>query len=501
MRQIPVLSPLSTLSQPTAAIMFRGERFPIVKKKFVTYSETAAALDRSNVSEFVITSSVTRESVQTFIDVCQEKSPQFETSQILDLLSLCEDWSVTSLKGYLLDLIETDDDQILTALRYAFQRNYRTEEYEARAHRRFRQILDRDELLEFSVSILRRIVDVGLQDTEFDALYEFLKRCLDRFGSCGSILFQGVSLRHFSVSQVQELLDRRDFIWCYLCESVCDTLSLCMSEMVKHQTRFETEHRELRNLQAEYRRVSSEYESLKRNHTDVFSRLSSFEASVVSLQTFQSSATGRLDLLESEGARKSEVEAKYALKSYVATNYAAKSELQTNYLTKSEAGATYVLKSYVDTNCATKSELQQNYLTKSEAGSNYPLKSYVDANCATKSELQQNYLTKSEGRANYALKSYVDANCATKSDLQKNYLTKSEAASLESRCASKSYVVDLLKRVTGTFIPIPDFPLKGIIHHLTAECGGNVDDRGVVAITADRPCSSSASDAAKNIAI
>jgi hypothetical protein len=54
--------------------------------------------------------------------------------------------------------------------------------------------------------------------------------------------------------------------------------------------------------------------------------------------------------------------------------------------------------------------------------------------------------------------------------------------------------------VGRTFIPIPDFPLKGIIHHLTAECGGNVDDRGIVAITADRTYSDLAYYAAKNIA-
>jgi hypothetical protein len=40
----------------------------------------------------------------------------------------------------------------------------------------------------------------------------------------------------------------------------------------------------------------------------------------------------------------------------------------------------------------------------------------------------------------------------------------------------------------------------GIIHHLTAECGGNVHDRGVVTITADRPYDSRPDHAARNIA-
>jgi hypothetical protein len=81
------LSPLATLSQPNAAITFKGETFPIIKEKFVAYSKKAAELDRPNLSEFIITSSVMRESVQTFIDVCQEKSPPFCKSQVVDMLS------------------------------------------------------------------------------------------------------------------------------------------------------------------------------------------------------------------------------------------------------------------------------------------------------------------------------------------------------------------------------------------------------------------------------
>jgi hypothetical protein len=46
----------------------------------------------------------------------------------------------------------------------------------------------------------------------------------------------------------------------------------------------------------------------------------------------------------------------------------------------------------------------------------------------------------------------------------------------------------------------PSSPLKGIIAHLAQKCGGNVHDRGVVNITADRPYDGDSSHAAKNIA-
>jgi hypothetical protein len=51
-----------------------------------------------------------------------------------------------------------------------------------------------------------------------------------------------------------------------------------------------------------------------------------------------------------------------------------------------------------------------------------------------------------------------------------------------------------------TFPFRPSSPLNGIISHLTAKFGGNVHDRGVVHITANRPNSDHPSYAAKNVA-
>jgi hypothetical protein len=214
--------------------------------------------------------------------------------------------------------------------------------------------------------------------------------------------------------------------------------------MSKHRTRFEEEHRQLCDLQIEYRRALSDLAAWQGTQND---RLSSVEGS---LAEFQSSAERRLGLVESNSAARSDL-ASYALKSDVETNYARKSDLE---------------------KCALKSDLQSNYATKSDL-----------AKCVLQSDAETNY--------------------ATKSDLHSNYLTKSEANTLEQRCASKAYVeeqLNHLKRVIGWFPLILGCPLKGIIHHLTQECGGNVHDRGVVSITADRPWNDDPSRAAKNIA-
>jgi hypothetical protein len=82
-------------------------------------------------------------------------------------------------------------------------------------------------------------------------------------------------------------------------------------------------------------------------------------------------------------------------------------------------------------------------------------------------------------------------------------MTKTDASSLEQRCALKAWVegeLKFLKRLTRGFPLIRDSPLTGMIHHLTIECGGNVADRGVVGITANRPWTDSTGYAAKNIA-
>jgi hypothetical protein len=493
MHSIPALSPLTTSAQPNASIVFQGEAFPIFKEIFITYSRTACQLERLGQSTFVVTSPVTRDSAEIFVDICQGKSRPVDKSQILDLLSLCEEWSVDSLKDYLLNLIENDDDQILTSLRYAIDRNFATDEYEARARHRFRQLVDKDELFDLPISVLRRIVDVGLQDTDFEKLFDFLRRCLNRFGSFGSVLFQGVNLRHFSVSQLQELTDRHELNWCYLSDSVCDTLSLCMSEMAKHRMKFEEEHRQLCDLQAEYRRVVSDYETARRVQND---RLSSVEASLSGFE-------GRLSLVESNSLPRSEIEARYAEKSDLKSNYATISSLQSNYLTTADLQRFYATKSELASNYAQKPDLQSNYLTKSEVDRIYARKADVETNYATKSNLQSDYLTKADSQEVYLTRSDIERVYAQKSDLQTNYQTKVEANSLELRCASKAFVDEqlaFLKLLTGSFPLIPGSPLNGIIHHLTLECGGNVHDRGVVSITADRPWDDSSGCAAKNIA-
>jgi hypothetical protein len=60
--------------------------------------------------------------------------------------------------------------------------------------------------------------------------------------------------------------------------------------------------------------------------------------------------------------------------------------------------------------------------------------------------------------------------------------------------------MNLLKKLICRFVPIASSPLRGIIHLLPSECCGNIHDRGVVTITADRPYSDSPCYAAENIA-
>jgi hypothetical protein len=242
--------------------------------------------------------------------------------------------------------------------------------------------------------------------------------------------------------------------------------------MSKHRTRFEEEHQALCDLQGQYRRALSELAAWQRTEND---RLSSVEGS---LAEFQSSVERRLGLVESTSAAKSEL-AKYALKPDVETNCARKSDLE---------------------KCALKSDLQSNYATKSEL-TKYALKGDLQANYATVATVTK-FAVRADLESNYATKSEL-AKYALTVDLETNYATKSDATSLEQRCASRAYVeeqLNHLKRVTGGFPLIPGCPLKGIIHHLTLECGWNVHDRGVVSITADRPYSDNPGFAAKNIA-
>jgi hypothetical protein len=115
----------------------------------------------------------------------------------------------------------------------------------------------------------------------------------------------------------------------------------------------------------------------------------------------------------------------------------------------------------------------------------------VETHYATKLDLETNYLTKPELGWIYAQKSELETNYAMKSDWKSDYLTKADANSLE---------LTFLKSIARSFPLSPGSPLNGIIHHLTHESGGNVHDRGVGPVTANRPYNDSPDDTAKNIA-
>jgi hypothetical protein len=222
--------------------------------------------------------------------------------------------------------------------------------------------------------------------------------------------------------------------------------------MAEHRALLQEQERLLRDLQAQCRRFSSEMEQWRRTQID----------SASSVEVFNTSVEERLGLLEWNIVPRPEIEERYVQTSDLALNYTTKSDLQA-YATKRE----------VEMDCAQKRDL--------------------DANYATKSELQRLYLTRS----------YAESQYPHRAELYANFLTKSEALRLEQRCASPAYVdeqVGFLQKVSARFPWTPGSHLKGIIHHLTLECGGNVHDRGVVSITADRPWDRRSAFAARNVA-
>jgi hypothetical protein len=174
-------------------------------------------------------------------------------------------------------------------------------------------------------------------------------------------------------------------------------------------------------------------------------------------------------------------------KSDLRANYLRKSDLQKLYSTTWQLEITYPPKSDLPTSYATQSKLRANCVKKSDLDGTYKPKSDVRTTYATEPDLHSHSLSKSDLQRLYATKSELANNYAQRSELHTTYLSKADAKSLELRCASRAYVdgeLNLIKRATRCFPLTPNSPPKGIIHQLTLECGGNVRDQGVVAITA-----------------
>jgi hypothetical protein len=118
---------------------------------------------------------------------------------------------------------------LITKLLFEMKHGLNTEEVENELRKRFKNIIEDERLLTFSISVLERIVN--LEGIESSVIFKFLIKCLDKYGTAGSILFRCFDISQLSFEELLILENRRDFSWLFVSEYLNRSLFFVVGEM------------------------------------------------------------------------------------------------------------------------------------------------------------------------------------------------------------------------------------------------------------------------------
>jgi hypothetical protein len=96
---------------------------------------------------------------------------------------------------------------------------------EGKIRSHFEELMNKDDLQKVPISVLHRLInyDIGV------SLFGFLMKCLDKIGSCASILFDKFDISQLDTEQLEELESKSELNWCFVYgferSQVCEILS------------------------------------------------------------------------------------------------------------------------------------------------------------------------------------------------------------------------------------------------------------------------------------
>jgi hypothetical protein len=276
-------------STPDAVLHFKGEDFGIQWPLFVIHSQRFRR-DPCPTSKIHITSDVSRDAVVQFINATQNAEFFLSRDTAYDLVVLSDEFDVDTLRARVIEWMSANESSLLiSTLQNELKRNVDTTITESKIRSQFERHLRDPSLIDLPLSVLLRIVDNGVDDIH--SIFDFLMRCLDRFGSSGSILFRNFDISRLSLNEINRMESDSRLNWSFIGDLhgqiLCDVVS--------------------RNLRQErlFTKVSTENERLRQEISEIRTELSLWMARFENtLQRERESFRSELD------SRISEVESK-----------------------------------------------------------------------------------------------------------------------------------------------------------------------------------------------
>jgi hypothetical protein len=289
-------------------------------------------------------------------------------------------------------------------------------------------------------------------ESRFDRrrLFDFLVRCLDHFGRCGSILFRDIPVSALSVAELSILHSHRNFDWCFIGQSAVTSLFDLISES----------------------------EQQRQSLSSLSDRESGLIADLTSRVAELSDTVGRLSAALDERIAAADARFDAAIRRETAS------------LKSTFEMAIQNLVSAADSRCATQIDEQTAALNASLESVIQQEIASIDSKFAV---VLQKGITGVEGRIEGELQAKlrtVVGHCESEIQRQMSATVSGLETAIAACGAASADAVGVefgeeVRCLRGeihslTFLCLRDPPLDGIIALLGRRCGGNVIDKGVI---------------------
>jgi TPR repeat protein len=187
----------------------------------------------SSNNRYRITSAVDRSSVVEFLKPFCGQSFKITTANGSDLLKLCEEFQVPAFKDEVAKFMAANRASFLIPLtRSACERRDDTSALETELRSHLVELVDDPSLCDLPLPLLTRVFQFPNTSDRptFLRFFQFFLRCLDRYGSEGSVLLRGLDFRQMTHEDLSVLKSRRDFTWASMADSLGDAFITVLSD-------------------------------------------------------------------------------------------------------------------------------------------------------------------------------------------------------------------------------------------------------------------------------
>lgn len=167
-----------------------------------------------------IESPVAVASLLEFLGDCEGTPATITTTNVTDLLLLCNEWNVPDLKSRVEEFLGShEEEMVIQCIAACLKQGSNTRAFEEKLHQYFLTLCSKGlykDLADLGMPVLHRVFQMdnrSLIREHLHDVFDFIMSCFDVFGSATSILLSGVRLEDLTSDERQRLLieDRMDF--------------------------------------------------------------------------------------------------------------------------------------------------------------------------------------------------------------------------------------------------------------------------------------------------